>query len=116
MMMLFDWPEHLVSIGQRSNTTIAPQALAFMNSPQARQYAEGLAKRLAGLPPADAVQRSYQLALGRAAAEHEVRLSMTFLTRQSESYQKAGKATPNHQALIDFCQTLMSMNEFVYVD
>ena len=38
-MMLFDWPEHLVSIGRRSTTTIAPQALMFMNSPQGRRIA-----------------------------------------------------------------------------
>ncbi len=46
MMMLFDWPEHLVSIGQRPVTTIAPQALMFMNSPQGRDYATAFADRL----------------------------------------------------------------------
>ncbi|MEJ7594976.1 MAG: PSD1 and planctomycete cytochrome C domain-containing protein [Planctomycetaceae bacterium] len=46
MMMLFDWPEHLVSIGQRPVTTIAPQALMFMNSPQGRDYATAFAQRL----------------------------------------------------------------------
>ena len=33
MMQLFDSPEPLVSSGQRPSTTIAPQALMFMNSP-----------------------------------------------------------------------------------
>src|SRR5262249_13769921 len=47
MMMLFDWPEHLVSIGRRSVTTTAPQALAMMNSGLARHCAEGLAARAA---------------------------------------------------------------------
>ena len=47
MMMLFDWPEHLVSIGQRSTTTTAPQALAMLNSGLARHCAEGLAARVA---------------------------------------------------------------------
>ena len=47
MMMLFDWPEHLVSIGQRSTTTTAPQALAMLNSGLARHCAEGLAQRVA---------------------------------------------------------------------
>ena len=47
MMMLFDWPEHLVSIGQRSTTTTAPQALAMLNSGLARHCAEGFAARVA---------------------------------------------------------------------
>ena len=46
MMMLFDWPEHLVSIGQRSTTTTAPQALSFLNSDLARRCGEGLADRV----------------------------------------------------------------------
>ena len=45
-MMLFDWPEHLVGIGQRASTTTAPQALMFMNSPLGRASAEGLAARV----------------------------------------------------------------------
>ena len=47
-MMLFDWPEHLVGIGRRPSTTIAPQALQFLNSPQTRRYAAGFANQLGG--------------------------------------------------------------------
>jgi hypothetical protein len=116
MMMLFDWPEHLVSIGRRSNTTIAPQALAFMNSPQARQYAEGFAKRLGEIQSQEAIARAYLLALGRTPTDQEERLSAAFLTSQANAYRKAGKPMPEQRARVDFCQTLMSMNEFVYVD
>ena len=55
MMMLFDWPEHLVSIGQRSTTTTAPQALAMLNSALARHCAAGFAARVAGGDPASEV-------------------------------------------------------------
>ena len=57
MMMVLDWPEPLVSIGARPTTTIAPQALLFMNSPQARKYAEGFARRLAGKSTASSVRK-----------------------------------------------------------
>ena len=50
-MMLFDWPEHLVGIGQRASTTTAPQALMFMNSPLGRASAEGLAARVSVAEP-----------------------------------------------------------------
>jgi len=116
MMMLFDWPEHLVSISARSTTTIAPQALAFLNSPQARHYAEGLAKRLGDRPADEAVNQGYLLALGRPPAEVEGRLSVAFLTRQAKAYRDAGKPDAERLALVDFCQALLSANEFVYVD
>ncbi len=115
MMMLFDWPEHLVSIGQRSTTTIAPQALLFLNSPQARQYAEGFARRLQGGPGA-AVERGYWLAVGRAPDSREKQLALTFLAQQADVYRRAGRIDADHLARVDFCQALMSMNEFIYVD
>jgi hypothetical protein len=112
-MMLFDWPEHLVSIGQRSTTTIAPQALMFMNSPQGRQYADAFAGRL---NTEAAVAHAYQLAFGRKPTVQESQLAEQFLKQQAEVYQQAEKANPAATALADFCQTLFSMNEFIYVD
>src|SRR5262249_23084690 len=64
MMMLFDWPEHLVSIGQRSVTTTAPQALAMMNSGLARNCAEGFAARGAGGGAVAEGSRAYRVAFG----------------------------------------------------
>ena len=113
MMMLFDWPEHLVSIGQRSTTTIAPQALMFMNSPQGRKYAEALA---AELKPDSPVVDAYQRAFGRNPTDEEAKLAAEFLKQQTEVYQQAKHAKAANAALTDFCQTLFSMNEFIYVD
>jgi mono/diheme cytochrome c family protein len=115
-MMLFDWPEHLVSIGQRSQTTIAPQALMFLNSPQGRRYADGFAKRLAGQPIEEAIRRGYLLAVGREPSERERQLAARFIAGQATTYRDAKKANAEHLALVDFCQALLSMNEFVYVD
>lgn len=114
-MMLFDWPEHLVSIGARSVTTIAPQSLMFMNSPQARQYAEGFAGRLQAKQE-ESVRQGYLLALGRGPTEREKTLASEFMARQRSMHQQAGHADPERLALADFCQMLMSLNEFVYVE
>ncbi len=116
MMMLFDWPEHLVSIGQRSTTTIAPQALMFLNGAQSRRYAEGLAQRVAALDDQAALTEVYSLALGREATEQELTLSQAFLQQQAEVHRSAGQPNPEQIARIDFCQILFGMNEFVYVD
>ncbi len=118
MMMLFDWPEHLVGIGRRSSTTIAPQALLFLNNPQARQYATGFAERLGDgdTEDSDWVTRAYEIALGRPATAEEIRRAEAFLASQTKSYASAGHEAPHDLALTDFCQALMSSNEFVYVD
>ena len=43
MMQVFDQPEPLVSQGRRPSTTIAPQALLFMNNAQVVKWAQALA-------------------------------------------------------------------------
>jgi len=115
-MMLFDWPEHLVSIGRRSNTTIAPQTLLMMNNAQTRQYAEGAAKRLADTAPDKTVKKTYRLMFGRDPSENEMTSAVEFLRQQTESYGKSKKPNKESLALADFCQALMNSNEFVFVD
>ncbi|MBL8817810.1 MAG: PSD1 domain-containing protein [Planctomyces sp.] len=120
MMMLFDWPEHLVSIGQRPVTTIAPQALMFMNSPQGRDWASAFADRLIKGSPKQSlelqVSLAWQLAFGRLPSNDETVASMDFIRQQTDLYQSAGHADAEHRAVIDLCQTILSMNEFVYVE
>jgi hypothetical protein len=115
-MMLFDWPEHLVSIGARSSTTIAPQALMFMNSPQGRQYATAFAGRLPVDSAEEAIQAGYRLALSRSPSQIELKVTSQFISQQEELYRETGQGNARQLALTDFCQTLFSMNEFVYVD
>ncbi|HYF00247.1 MAG TPA: PSD1 and planctomycete cytochrome C domain-containing protein [Planctomycetota bacterium] len=101
MMQLFDAPEPLVSVGSRPTTTIAPQALLFMNSPLVRRAAEGLAKRLPS-DPEQAVVAAYQLALGRVPTPEEQAACVAYL--------KSG-APPARLAHVVLC-----LSEFIYVD
>ncbi len=87
----------------------------FLNSPQARQYAEGFARRLEGSPAA-AVERGYWLAVGRGPEERERQLALAFLAQQADAYRREGRADAGYLARVDLCQALMSMNEFIYVD
>jgi mono/diheme cytochrome c family protein len=115
MMMLFDWPEHLVSIGQRSTTTTAPQALAFMNSDLGRRCAAGLAARLPVSNPETTVKALYRLAYGRIPTAAETQLAAGFLARQSDHYRGDGKSDPDRLARVDLAQAIMSMSEFIYI-
>jgi mono/diheme cytochrome c family protein len=116
-LMLFDWPEHLVSIGQRSETTTASQALLFLNSPLGRAAAEGFAGRLPAeeRQGSDAVARAYQIAFGRPPTAAEAQLAARFLGRQTALYERAGRPDPRGRALVDFCQSLMGSSEFIYI-
>lgn len=116
MMMLFDWPEHLVGIGSRGTTTIAPQALAFLNGPQTRGFATGFANRLGDGSPASRVERAYMLAFSRPPSGGEVERCREFVDAQRERHAEAGVANPESAAWTDLCQLLLASNGFVYVD
>jgi cytochrome c553 len=119
MLVVFDAPEALSGIGERPTTTIAPQALYLMNNPQVRGYARGFARRVAPdgkTPIEDAVRKGYLIALGRAPTAAELADSVAFVKSQATDYEAAKKAEARELALTDFCQTLLCLNEFVYVD
>jgi hypothetical protein len=116
LMQMFDAPEPIQSVGDRSQTTLPTQALAFMNSPLVRQRAEKLAQRLRtqAADPGHSVVDAYRIVLGRRPSELERQRLLDFMERQAASYGKAPKAL--EQALADGCQVLLCLNEFVYVD
>jgi hypothetical protein len=118
MLQILDAPEPLVSVGERPATTIAPQALLFMNNRQVRAAATGLARRAVAAGGGDlatGVRQAYQIALSRDATEQELSAAMAFLADQIQSYRHDGAADPNGAAMIDCCQILLSLNEFAYV-
>ena len=119
MMQVFDAPESLSGIGQRPSTTIAPQALLLMNNLQIRSYVKSFAKRLtssAGKSLAKAVREGYQTALSREPTPEELADNVAFLKLQTASYKTEGKQNGRELALADFCQVLICLNEFVYVE
>ena len=102
-MVAFDLPEPLVSQGSRPTTTVAPQALILMNSPQARAWAEGLAKRIASAGDVkQQIVKAYTICFHRAPKAEELAQGLAFI-------QGGGSAA-------DYCQVLLSLNEMVYVN
>ena len=102
-MVAFDAPEPLVSQGTRPTTTVAPQALVLMNSPQARAWAVALAKRVSAA--GDVKKQIHQACLicfSRAPRPDE--------TAAGEAFLRGGGD------LTDYCQVLLGLNEFVYVN
>ncbi len=121
VLTLFDAPDSLQGLAARSSTTIAPQALMLLNNPQVREYARAFAARLlpaagAGTPPAEAIERAYRIALSRPPHDDERDEALAFVRQQADSYRAAGQAEPLAPALADFCQVLMGLNEFIYIE
>jgi mono/diheme cytochrome c family protein len=117
VMMLFDVPEPLNSQGSRPATTIAPQALLFMNSPHVRGYAVSFARQIAAAKTNDeAVTQAYLAAIGRRPSATELAENMAFIKDQTASYDSTKKGNARELALADFCQVVMCLNEFVYVE
>lgn len=127
MMFLLDWPEHLVSIGQRASTTTAPQALLFLNNAQGRSFAQGFASRLRTAATEQAgstiasdrtdqlIDNAYKIALNRDPSREERAASIQFLADQSDLHRQSGLDDSGQRGLTDFCQALMSINEFVFI-
>ena len=53
---------------------------------------------------------------GRQPTAQEQELSAAFLAAQTDRYRKEQQTNPERSALVDLCQAIFSMSEFVYVD
>lgn len=113
MMQIFDQPEPLASQGSRPSTTIAPQALLFMNNAQVVKWARALAGSVSTENPDEAIRELYLRTLSREPSSAELQDSRAFINAQSDSYNEVKDS--QQLALADLCQVLFSLNEFVYL-
>ena len=103
---VFDFADTSVATGRRESSTIAPQALYFMNSPIAKEHAAHAAARLASETPDEAarIARAWRLTLGRAPSAKEVEIARRYVAKDP----KAGWA--------GLVQTLFASIEFRYAN
>ncbi len=113
MMQSFDAPDATASCSRRNNTTVPTQSLAMMNSEFVSDQSVRFAERVmadAGEEIRNQVAHAYTLALARPASRLEIERGEAFLREQTEARGEY------EIALADFCQVLLSLNEFVYVN
>ena len=128
LMNVFDAPVMETNCTRRLTSTTATQALALMNSSFLSSQAIHFAQRLLQVKPPlpsgriplsqEMIALAYQLALSRPPTPREKKLATEFLQKQFALYDKPGKPSgeATEKMLADFCQALLSSNEFVYVD
>ena len=130
MLHAFDAPVMEVNCERRQSSTVATQSLMLMNSQfmldQAARFAARLQKE-AGDDKARQVARAWSHAFSRSPTATELAESLAFLGQQvdylngiEEKKDAKGKVIPRTapelQALTNFCQSLLSANEFLYID
>jgi hypothetical protein len=119
-MQLFDAPDGLQGLGDRPTTTTAPQALWLLNNANVRRYAEGFSRRIeaqAGPSLEETVEWGYRIALGRPPRDQELGDAVRFLEQQTRAYESDGKQPAAASlARTDFCQVLLGLNEFIYIE
>jgi Protein of unknown function (DUF1553) len=104
MFEIFDVPGSAESCPRRDTTTVAPQALALLNSEFMLAQAGRLAGRVQKENPGGAeawIEGAWRLVLGRAPVSSERERASRFLAGSS---------------LKELCLVLLNMNEFLYVD
>jgi hypothetical protein len=121
MYRTFDFPDPAVSSGDRAVTTVATQALFMMNSPLVAASCSSLAAKLLEddrIAEQDRARRACQSILGRPARPEELEEWSAFLERYRRTAistgQDPGACRP--KAWEGLCRTLLSSNEFLYVE
>ena len=104
MFEAFDQPDMVTSCSQRTRSTVAPQSLLLMNNAEVLLQAKFFAQRVQVEAKRSAeaqVALAFQLALGREPTDDEREKAVEFV-----------ETTPT--GLVDLCQTLFNLNEFLY--
>jgi hypothetical protein len=105
ILQIFDAPDTATSCPRRESSTVAPQALALMNSEftmaQAEQFAARIKKQQAGDAPDASVETAWRLAFGRPPADDERQIALDYLGKNG---------------LARLCLLIFNMSEFIYVD
>jgi hypothetical protein len=111
MQALFDGPFGMTeSCGRRQTTTVALQPLYLLNSAFSVERAKALATRVtkaAGDDRERQIAAVYRMTLARNPNAKETALGLRFFERL---------ASQPDTALQRYCQAIMNLNEFVYID
>lgn len=129
MFDVFDSPQNAVSCPRRDVTTVAPQALWFLNNRMAFRQAVAFASRLVeseGDDPGAWVENAWRLALSRAPSPEEKKEALELMSARArevkaESWSELPAELekiprPRAAALTQLCLGLFNLNEFSHID
>jgi len=117
VFQLLDFPDPSVSSGDRTTTTIAPQALLMLNGDLVLRASAGLADRvLVETDDNHRLARLYDLAYTREPTADEIKTNLAFLQAAERLLEPAepDAQARSRRAWEALCQTILAANEFSY--
>lgn len=113
MFQSFDMPDTHESCARRQTTVTPDQALELMNGKLIQQWAKSLATRVEndrGIDTRGKAERAIRIVYSRTPKPEELDQAASFLAKQEKI------AGSPEAALEDLCHTLLSSNEFLYIN
>ncbi len=109
----FDFPDPTMPTGSRNSTTIAPQALLFLNDELIVDSAESLAKLASTAIEDERVRLNwiYRQVLNRSASQSEIDQAMHFISEMT-SIQTSDS---DLRAWSLLCHSMLAANEFIFI-
>jgi hypothetical protein len=117
VFQLFDFVDPAVLEGNRPTTTVAPQALFWMNSDLVLDASEALAKRVmaSGGDTPTRIRHAYTLLYSRGPEPAELARGVRALSTLTTAVPEGDAAKREVTAWSWYCQTLLAANEFSYL-
>ena len=116
----FDLPQMSPNCLERSESTVAPQALYLLNDELVRKFADSFAQRIVrevGDEPSRQIERMYWIALGRPPKNDERQVTLEGLQKLRGAFAALGSGPEaEKRALARVCHSLMNTGAFIYVD
>lgn len=110
VLRMYDFPEPTAHSPRRLPTTTPLQQLYVLNAPFVSRQADRLLVRLNSHADDEArIQAAYELLYARPPTDQELEAGRAFLALESEQSNR-------HTAWSAYLHTLLSLNEFLYVD
>ena len=117
LFQLLDYPDAAIPTGDRTTTTVAPQALMMLNSEFVTRTSTDLAQRLLAISGTDEarIRHMYISAFGREATVDDVRDSQAFLAAVEKGPGDIAAEKRRQRAWECLCQVVLASNEFIYL-
>ena len=120
LLTSFDRPRMSPNCVERTESTVAPQALHLMNNQQVKIWATQFADQIMSIHPDDPeaqVRLVYTQALSRQPGEDELRLTLETMHRMAEIFKaESPESDVNRSVIRNVCHALLNSAAFIYVD
>jgi len=122
LLDVFDFPNPNMVTGKRGVTTVPTQGLYLMNSPWVMDQARALAEQTSAArsDSTGRIELIYERALTRPPRSEEITLAQTYLEAYAAEAVREnpalGAGEVGLRAWSSYCQTILSSNEFLFLD